>query len=263
MSVGMLTTPRWGSVWLSLVLSTTVVTAHAGLFDDNEARKAILDLRTRQEQNQIELRKNNTDLNEQLSQLKSSLLELNNQLETLRADHAKLQGQNEQLARDLAEVQRVQKDLQQGAEDRARKLEPQKVTLDDKEFSVVPDEKSQYEAALAYVRKGEFDRAAPALLAFMKSYPASGYTESAQFWLGNAQYGLRAYREAMNTFRGFLSRTPQHARAAEAMLALANCQLELKDNRGARKTFDELIRVYPQSEAAAAAKERLAGLGKR
>jgi tol-pal system protein YbgF len=256
-----LTTLR--SVCLALALSATAFTTQAGLFDDNEARKAILDLRTRQERNEIALRKNNTDLAEQLSQLKSSLLELNNQIETLRADNAKLQGQNEQLSRDLAEVQRIQKDLQQGVEDRVRKLEPQKVTLDEKEFTVTPDEKSQYDAALAFVRKGEFDQAAPALSAFVKRYPSSGYSESAQFWLGNALYGQRAYREALNTFRGFLSRYAQSVHAPEAMLGLANCQLELKDNRGMRKTLDELVRAHPQSEAAAAAKERLAALGKR
>jgi tol-pal system protein YbgF len=253
----------WRAAGLALVLWTTSLAAHAGLFDDNEARKAILDLRTRQERNEIALRKNNTDLGEQLGQLKSSLLELNNQIETLRADNAKLQGQNEQLSRDLAEVQRVQKDLQQGVDDRVRKLEPQKVTLDEKEFTVTPDEKGQYDVALAYVRKGEFDMAAPALLAFVKRYPSSGYSESAQYWLGNAQYGQRAYRDALNTFRGFLSRYAQSIHAPEAMLGLANCQLELKDNRGMRKTLDELIRVHPQSEAAAAAKERLAALGSK
>ena len=79
-----------------------------------------------------------TQFAEQINQLKRSLLDLNNQLELQRGDNAKLRGQNEQLARDVAEVQRKQTDLQQGVDDRIRKVEPQKVTLDDKEFQRRP-----------------------------------------------------------------------------------------------------------------------------
>ena len=106
--------------------------AHAGLLEDDEARRAILDLRAKVDQNATEQRNHLADLTEQLNQLKRSLLDLNNQLEQLRADNAKLRGQNEQLARDLSDVQRTQKDIQSGVDDRIRKFEPQKVTLDGK-----------------------------------------------------------------------------------------------------------------------------------
>ena len=49
-----------------------------------------------------------------------------------------MRGQDEQLTRDVTELQRLQKDAQQGVEDRIRKLEPQKVSLDGKEFLVDP-----------------------------------------------------------------------------------------------------------------------------
>jgi TolA-binding protein len=80
------------------------------------------------------------------------------------------------------------------------------------------------------------------------------------FWLGNAQYATRDYKEAMINFRALLSRAPSHSRAPEAVLSVANCQLELKDAKGARKTLTDLIKAYPQSEAAGAARERLATL---
>ncbi len=84
---------------------------------------------------------------------------------------------------------------------------------------------------------------------------------SVLFWLGNAQYGKRDYKEAIANFRILLQAAPDHLRAPEALLAIANCQIELKDNkRAARKTLEDLIKAYPQSEAAAAAKERLLAL---
>ena len=252
--------------------------AHAGLFDDDEARKAILDLRQRLDQVNEQYRVKQTEqmtamnaqitqqnaqlgqLNEQLTQIKRSMIELNNLIELLKADNAKLRGQDEQLARDIAEVQRKQKDLVQGVDDRIRKIEPIKVSVDDREFLAEPDEKRQYDEAMGVFRKGDFEKAAAALAGFQKRYPSSGYHESVLFWLGNAQYGKRDYKEAIPTFRALVSASPDHPRAAEALLSVANCQLELKDPKGARKTLDELMKSYPKSEAAQAGKERLASI---
>ena len=238
--------------------------AHAGIFDDDEARRAILDLRQKLEQSNEQQRARQAEqisqFGEQLNQLKRSLLDLNNQLELLRTDNAKLRGQNEQSARDLAEVQRKQSDIQQGVEDRIRKIEPQKVTLDDKEFLAEPDEKRQYDESLAAVRKGEYDRAVTSLSTLLRRYPNSGYRESALFWLGNAQYGMRDYKEAINSFRTLVTTAPLSPRAPEALLALANCQAELKDTKGARRTIEELVKSYPKSEAAQAGRERLVSM---
>lgn len=238
--------------------------AHAGLLDDDDARRAILDLRQKFEQasDQAKVRQADADakLADQLSQLKRGLLELNTQLELQRADNAKLRGQNEQLTRDIAELQRKQTDLSASLDERLRKFEPQKVTVDDKEFSVDPDEKRLYDDSLAALRKGDFANASTGLQGMLKRYPASGYREQALFWLGNAQYGKREYKDAIATFRSLVTAAPDSPRAPEAMLAVANCQAELKDAKAARKTIDELVKTYPRSEAAQAGKERLASL---
>jgi TolA-binding protein len=83
---------------------------------------------------------------------------------------------------------------------------------------------------------------------------------TALFWLGNAQYATRNYKEAVVNFRSLIAKNPEHVRAPEAVLSVANCQLELKDTKGARTTLTNLIKAYPQSEASVAAKERLASL---
>jgi tol-pal system protein YbgF len=80
------------------------------------------------------------------------------------------------------------------------------------------------------------------------------------FWLGNAQYGMRDYKEAMASFRSVVASAPDHPRAPEALLSVANCQMELKDAKGAKRTLDDLLKTYPKSEAAQAGKERLASL---
>ncbi len=234
--------------------------ARAGLFDDDEARRAILDIRAKIEQNSERQRAGQQQLSDQIEQLKRSILDLNNQLEQVRGDNAKLRGQNEELTRVVSELQRRQKDMQSGVDDRMRKFEPQKVSVDGKEFSVDPEEKRQYDEAMELLRKSDFAGTANALGNFRKRYPTSGYNESALFWLGNAQYGVRQYREAIASFRALVGAAPEHPKAPEAMLAIANCQAELKDSKGARKTIDELLKTYPKSEAAQAGRERLGSL---
>ena len=249
----MLYSRRWWGP-LALVAAMGLGTAHAALFEDEEARKAILDLRQRVDQSIEQVKAKQA---EQSEQMRRSLLELNNQIETLKPEIARLRGANEQLARDLAELQRQLKDVQQVAEERLRKLEPQSVTLDGKVFVAEPDERRQFEDAMTLLRQGDFAAAATAFTAFQKRWPRSGYADAVQFWLGNAQYGKREYKEAIATFRALIVAAPESPRAAEALLSIANCQVELKDVAGARKTLDGLVKTYPKSEAANAARERL------
>jgi len=313
--------PMLRSRWLrplaqALSLALCMGTAQAGLFEDDEARKAILDLRQRVEsvrlnveqvrqtveqvrqsveqvrQSVDQLRQNidgvqrNVDTvsqnleqvrqtaqtdrsevqqygvraSEEVSVLRRSLLELQNQLGQVREEAAALRGANEQLSRDLSESQRRQKDVAQALDERFRALEPVKVLVDGVEFMAEPGEKKAFDAALALFRKADFAGAQTAFVDFLNRYSQSGYGPSALFWLGNAQYATRDYKEAIINFRALISKAPDHVRTPEAVLSVANCQVELKDVRGARKTLEDLIKAYPQSEAAVTAKDRLARL---
>ena len=274
----------------------------AGLFDDEEARKAILDLRQRIEAGRQasdlglqRLLEKQIEMGEQLRQgadenavLRRSLINLQNQIDALHSESSRVIGDGEQIARALAEVQRGQKDqaqrlldliqrqqdqvrgqqdldlrlqeLQRGMDARVRQFEPSKVTVDGQELTVEPAEKRAYEAAMASFRSSEFVAAQSSFDALIARYPKSGYVPSALFWLGNAQYATREYKEAIRNFNMLLALAPEHLRASEAFLAIANCQIELKDLRGARKSLEELAKAYPRSEAAMAGKDRLARL---
>ncbi len=245
----------------------TLHPAYAGLFDDEEARKAIIDLRGKVDQNaraaEAQMKQS---LDEQLkaaeenNALRRSLLDLQGQIESLRAELARLRGQDEQLARDVAEMQRRQKDMAQAVDDRVRRFEPSKVTVDGREFNAEPAEKRDYDNAFALFRKPDYPAAVSAFLDFNRRYPQSGYQPSALFWLGNAQYASRDYNGAITNFRHLIATASDHPKAPEAALGLANSQIELKAISAARKTLEDLIKVYPQSEAAVAAKDRLSKL---
>ncbi|MBD3893672.1 tol-pal system protein YbgF [Hydrogenophaga sp.] len=234
------------------------------LFSDDEARKAIIDLRQRVEASQqasnaaLQALQQST-LDEQTA-LRRSLVELGGQIDQLNSELARLRGLNEQLTREVAELQRQQKDVQAGLDERLRQVEPQRITHDGVSFSATTTETSAFEAALDLLRRADFPAAIEAYTAFLRRHPESGYSASALYWLGNAHYAQRAYRAALETHRRLVTQFPMHLRTPEAMLAMANSQIELKDTRAARRTLEELQRAHPQSEAAAVARERLARL---
>jgi len=219
--------------------------ANAGLFEDDEARRAILDLRQRVDRQ-----------GEEIQNFQRSLLEQQNQFEALRQETARLRGEKEELTQELRRAQ----ELSQGVDDRLKKFEPTTVKVDGVEFVADPAETKAYEEALGVFRKGDFAAASTAFNDFIKRNPKSGYVLPSLFWLGNAQYANRNYTNAISNFNTLLSKAPNHMRAAESMLSVANCQLELKDIKAARKTLGDVVKAYPHTEAAAAASERLAKL---
>ena len=231
--------------------------AHAALFSDDEARRAIIDLRARVERQ-----------GEEIKQIQRSLLDQQEQFESLRKESAQLRGEKEvltqqlsqQLTQELRKLQTSLKELSQGMDERLRKFEPVKVTADGVEFLAEPAEVRAYDDAVADFRKGDFIAASASLGDFFRRYPKSGYANTALFLLGNAQYANRDYKEAIRNFSVLFVSAPNHTRAPEAMLSVANCQLELKDIKAARKTFEEVIKTYPQTEASNAARERLSKL---
>lgn len=274
--------PVFFSTWrhsaLAVAMLLSAPLAQAGLFDDDEARKAILELRQRIEASKLvtdqsiqrqaavseELNKRLTDeakrTNDEIAVTKRSILELSNQLELLRAEQAKQRGQLEQLTKDLTEVGRRQREQIQTLDDRLKKLEPTKVSVDGREFFVDASERREFELALATFRRGEFPAAQAGFVELLRKYPNSGYASSSLFWIGNAQYATKDFKEAVTNFRDMIKRTPDHPRVPEAMLSLANSLIELKDVKSARAVLTDLLSQYPQSEAAAAGRERLTKL---
>jgi tol-pal system protein YbgF len=202
----------------------------------------------------------NQQHSQSVAQLRSALLDLQTQIDKLRADLAQSLGAQERLARDVTEVQLRQKDSLSSVDDRLRRFEPVKVSVDGRDAMVEPAEKADFDRSMALFRQGDFPGAQAAFAGFLSRYPTSVYKSSVLFWLGNAQYANKAYRDALANFQRLLTESPTHPRAAEAMLAISNVQVELKDLKAARKTLEDLVKAYPATETAGTARERLSRL---
>lgn len=225
--------------------------AQAGLFDDEEARMRINQMRT--------------EFSARLDKLEASSraqLELADQIENLKAEIARLRGENEVLSNDLANANKRQKDFYVDLDNRLRKVEPQ-ATAEAPAAPAAPttadpaNESRDYEAALTQLRAGKFREAATGFVAFTKAYPNSSFQPNAHFWAASALYQLKDNVGAAEHYAKVASQWPDDTRAPDALLGLSSTQQARNDTAGATKTLERLVAKYPSSSAATIARQRL------
>ncbi|KGD93759.1 TPR repeat containing exported protein [Achromobacter sp. RTa] len=209
-----------------LVLAALTAPAHA--FSDDEARRAILDLRQQVQQQ-----------NEQSQRAK---LQLADQIQALQQEVAQLRDQ-------LELVSRQQPSAKPGGT--AGSANPPGASAGD------PQEQAAYDGAIDLFRKGQYKDAAESLAAFTALYPASQLAPSAQFYLGSSRYALKDFKGAIDQLNAMVQKSPDNARAPDALLVIAGSQIELNNRAGAKTTLQRIVRDYPTTPAAGTAKSRL------
>lgn len=255
------------SLWALPLLLGLAAPSHA-LFGDEEARKAIIDLRDhvaeldKQHAARIdELSKRIDQIDNTLQAIQRGQLEVGGQFDALHQELAKLRGLVEQVANDLATLQKRNKDLYSDLDARIKRLEPSSVTVEGKSVQVERDEQAAYDSAMAQFKSNDFRSAVGGLSAFLARYPQSAYAPAAQFWLGSSYYAIKDYKSAIAAQQTLIDRYPDSPRASDALLNIAASQIELNDKKSARATLNKIIGDFPDTDAAKLAKERLASLG--
>ncbi len=271
-----------------LCMAGLLAPAHAGMFDDDIARKGVADNAKRLDDYKIQsdaMAGRLAKIEEALrgtQNAQQSMLELVNQIELLKREIQSLRGQIEVVNNGLESSAKRQRDMYVDIDARLRKLEPPPAGAAAPEtpaapppataappaaapaaapaVAASPDETRVYEAAQQQRRIGNYKGAITSFQSFLGQYPKSGLAHRAQYWIGDSYFNLRDYRNAIASQQKLISAYPDSASAPDAMLNIASAQSELGESANARKTMDALVQRYPASEAADKAKRRLATL---
>ena len=252
----------------SLFVGLAAGQAHAGLFDDEEARLRINEMRN--------------EFNGRVSKLESGAraqLELADQIELLKTEIARLRGENEVLSNDLANAIKRQKDFYVDLDNRLRKLEPhaeaaqaagaQPAAAPAQAAAPAPAapppvtaadpaaESRDYEAALTQLRGGKYKEAATGFIGFIRRHPGSSFQPSAHFWAASSLYQLKDNAGAAEYYAKVANQWPDDNRAPDALLGLASAQQAQGDAKAATRSLERLVAKYPSSSAAQIARQRL------
>ncbi|MBT0961749.1 tol-pal system protein YbgF [Denitromonas sp. IR12] len=230
--------------WIALVAAMLTWPAHAGLFDDAEARKEI-----------IRMRDEHAARLDTLEASSRANLQLANQIEAMKAEVAKLRGDVELMMHDIESVKKRQQDFYVDLDARLRKLETGGAGPS---TQIDPAAESRdYESALNLLKGGKYPEAADAFDAFIAAYQGSSFLPSAHFWAGSAALQAKDTARATQHFNTVVNQWPQDARAPDALLGVANAQRAMGERRLEQKTLKAVIDQYPDSAAAKSAKQRL------
>lgn len=233
----------------AVLVLTSAGPAHAGLFDDAEARRQVNELRQ--------------EFETRIEATSRGQLELANQNEQLRGELARLRGQIEVLLNEVESLKARQRDFYVDLDDRLRKIEGGPAAGAPEASAATPAgdpaaESADYEAALGLLKDGKHREALAAFERFAAKYPAGSFTPGAHFWAGNAALQAKDLAAANKHFETVLTKWPQDPSAPDAMLGLANSQQATGDAAATRRTLQNLVNRYPQSNAAQIARQRLA-----
>ena len=214
-----------------------------------------------------------------------NMLDLLNRVEQLQKEVRQLRGQIEVLTHENDSIKKRQRELYLDMDRRLREVElgaarVPSATQDNKAAHVTPkvdtksasnktpavsprttpptpEEKTAYHRAFNLLKEGRYDQSISAFETFLKQHPGSTYADNAQYWLGEANYVSRKYRNAVTEFNKVLSSYADSPKVPDAMLKLGFTHYELKEWDKARKILEEVVQKYPKSSAARLAKTRL------
>lgn len=238
-----------------LLTGLWAVQAQAGIFDDDEARRQIVDQRIKTEA--------------RFDQQAKAQLDLASQIQQQAEEIARLRGQIETLSYELETARKRQQDFYLDLDTRLRKFE----TAASSNAAVDPanganpaptantgdpaKEGQEYEAALGQFKAARYKEAAVAFAAFVQKHPDSQLAPNAQYWLGNAWYAQQDCKRAIDAQTVVTAKYGESAKAPDAWLAIANCQQDMNNAAAAKRSLEALIARYPNAPAAETARQRL------
>ena len=121
-------------------------------------------------------------------------------------------------------------------------------------------DKLEYERLLTVFRDGDLDGARQGFAAFLRDYETSDLSPNARFWLGEAHYGKKDYRQAIDSYDRVELDFPRSEKVPSAILKKGFAYLAMKDKKRASSAFKQVVTLYPRSPEAGKAIDKLSQL---
>ena len=105
----------------------------------------------------------------------------------------------------------------------------------------------------------KYAEAIPVYHELESKYPEGSYADNAVYWIGECQFALKKYDEAVASFKRVLE-FKETEKADDAQIKLGYCYVRLGNRKQAAEEFRKLVSLYPDSEYLERAKSELVAL---
>ena len=210
-----------------IVFATLANPAHA-LFGDDEARRAIVELRA------------------QMQTQQETQMRLYERIESLTKEVKNLRGQLDGLKNSYGKQQNMVGDLNTKIQEMDPKVQANQAAQDKK-----IQQRQELDNALKLLNQSAYAKAISAFNTFIQKNRGSELYPEAMY------YGKGDFKKAIDTESALVKNFPRHAKVPEAMLIIGMAQMDTKKTEDAKQTFQQLIKRFPKSEAAKMAKSQM------
>ena len=199
------------ATWTVALFCAVASNSAFAIFDDTEARKAIVDLRQ-----QVKVLEERVARMESAAQGQVALVQ---SLSDKDREIARLRGDLEVANNNIRKLQEDNKLLYTNLDERLKKFEPKAVQLDGQELSVPPEQFSEYQAGLDHFKAGNYKDAAAQFQQFLDKHKQSKLEPQVRYFLGSTQFAQGEYKTALITQRDLAKDFPDSPRAPDALLS--------------------------------------------
>lgn len=116
-----------------------------------------------------------------------------------------------------------------------------------------------YQAALATFQTREYGQAVLEFLDFLSKYPRHPLAGKAQYWIGEAYYIQRDWRQALVEYEKVQALNGRSGSLPEALLKIGLCYQNLREPGRAQQSWRRVVADHPDSDAAQKARGFLRG----
>ncbi len=203
-----------------------------------------------------------------IASVRSRQAELANRMDELQAELLRMNGlidqighQNEQ---EEKETVRFREDLKEQIENLREEVKLlQASTQVTKEVEQARKKAAQgavdlYQQALDLIKQKNYKDAKKTLRTYIEKHPHGKRVANAYFWMGECEYNLQRFEEAILEYQKVISRYPKSNKVPDSLLKQGIAFAKLGDNESAKIVLNKLIKKYPKSPQVSVAKKKLA-----
>lgn len=114
-----------------------------------------------------------------------------------------------------------------------------------------------YDRVMEEFKHRDYEAALAGFRLFIELHGQSALAANAQYWIGECQYRLGRYKDALTSFSNVVSHYPLSPKLAASTLKIGQAYTKLGDHEKARMMFDRVVDQYPDSSEAELARKAI------
>jgi tol-pal system protein YbgF len=114
-----------------------------------------------------------------------------------------------------------------------------------------------YDRVMEEFKRRDYEAALAGFRLFLELHGQTALAANAHYWVGECQYRLGRYKEALKSFYNVISYYPLSPKSAASTLKIGQTYTKLKDLEKARMMYERVVEEYPETPEADVARKAI------